>query len=186
MVSWCWRFTGLPDDLNCDSDLDELLFFQACLYYHKGITKYSASWDIDQLWMPPRKLHIDGRRGYAHCKHHDYVEEQSTESLVRNPNSSDTMNSSDWSTFPAFVRDDGLWQESPYAKSVSIADTMKAIEHQCANSWCFHFPPSRMKSYTKRIGKDFLWRESDYSIAWQKSVVSTNGRISLGRRVVLV
>lgn len=53
-------------------------------------------------------------------------------------------------------------------------------EHQCADMWCSHIFSSRrvllknkMLERTRRIGVDFRMRESEYSLAWQKSAVHT-------------
>jgi hypothetical protein len=36
-------YNGYPWD--CDTDVGKMQFYQSCLYHHKGITKYSATWD---------------------------------------------------------------------------------------------------------------------------------------------
>jgi hypothetical protein len=90
--------------------------------------------------MPPSKLHIDGRHGYAHTKiPNDFVEEESAGSHYPH---SKTMNSSSWTPFPIFVRYDPIWQESQYAKSVSIADTMQVIDKYYIAITLSHFAES--------------------------------------------
>jgi hypothetical protein len=135
---------------------------------------------IDEFWIPPKFLHIDGR--------HDYSYEKLGVGQVKPAkafNNSSTINASHWSTFPRWVRDDPLWKESKYAKSVSIGDTMTAvdqhyIENNCADSWCFHMFPSltvylndTQAERTKRIGQDFDRREPHEDNNWHKSIVNT-------------
>lgn len=167
--------------MGCDVDIDKLQFYQTCLYYHKGITKYSATWDINEFWISPKILHMDGR--------HDYTYEKLGVGQVKPAkavNGISTINASHRSTFPHMARDDPLWKGSKYAKSVSIGDTMTAIDqhyikNNCADSWCcFHMFPSFLVELkdtqvkrTKRIGHDFDRRQTQESNAWQKSIANT-------------
>lgn len=173
-------YNGLPGHWDCNIQVEKLQFYQSCLYYHKGITKYSATWDIDEFWIPPKELHVDGRHYHPHVKLG--VGEVKPAKQV---NESTIINASHWSTFHRFVQDDLLWQESEYAKSVSIGDTMMAIdryyiENNCADSWCFHLFPSNMvhlkdtqAQRTKEIGRDFDRLEPKENNIWHKSIVNT-------------
>jgi hypothetical protein len=179
-------YNGLPRHWDCDTDIDKLQFYQTCLYHHKGITKYSASWDIDEFWVPPKELHMDGNHDHSHVKLGvGKAKSKPAKHKPVNKNKSITINASHWSTFPHLVQDDVLWQESKYAKSISIGDTMTAIdqyyiENNCADSWCFHLFPSNIvllkdakAKRTKQIGLDFHRLEPKESNDWQKSIVNT-------------
>jgi hypothetical protein len=124
---------------------------------------------------------MDGRHDYAYEKFG--VGQVKPAKAVNN--SSSTINASHWSTFPHMAQDDPLWQESKYAKSVSIGDTMTAIDqhyvvNNCANSWCFHMFPSvhvhlkdTQAKRTKQIGQDFDCQDPHENDIWHKSIVNT-------------
>ncbi len=177
------------------TQMEQMQFYQPCLYHYKGLAKYVATWDMDEYWTPPDSLHIDGRHNYTYFQ---MGSGDNKVAVVLSPkNETDAMksdwiqNASSWSSFPRLVQNDPLWQQSRYAQSVSITDTLDAIdryylEHGCASSFCFHMFPSRVvfvrnstinddgSQRTTRIGQDFELRKVDYDNTWQKSIVNTN------------
>lgn len=208
-------------------DPAKLQFYLPCLYHYKGIAKYVATWDIDEFWVPPSSLNVDGRHNLDHVNLDDEVRRDSAENesipdltfnatlwptlsqrIVDDSPSNNTqattadkeskpsltINASSWSTFPRIVTDDPLWQNSPYAQSVSISDTVHAIERYydeqgCASSFCYHALPSHVVfirnshnevNRTTRISQDFYERLVGYTDQWQKSISNTKYAHSLG------
>lgn len=175
-------YHGLPEDWACDSVVEQMQYFQTCLYHHKGITPSSAHWDIDEYCIPPTVLQTDGLHGEAH--------HQQGMGLFGPPfngrdSQAPTITSSDWSSFSQFVRKDLLWQQSRYARPVSIGDTMAAIdryymEQDCANAWCFYMFLSRIvhlkdgnANRRMQIGLDFRRIEPNETNLWHKSIMNT-------------
>lgn len=170
-------------------DATKLQFYLPCLYHYKGLAKYVATWDVDEYWTPPEFLHADGRHKHPHFKFDGGLVE-STETTA----SSSVVNASLWYTFPPMVQKDPLWQASRYAESVSIADTINAIDRYyvgqgCVTSFCYHSFPSRLvffrsglsdENRTYRIGHDFHLRQGGYANTWMKSIVSTKYAHGLG------
>lgn len=176
-------YYSVRDEWGCNTDVNKLQFFQTCLFYHKGIAKYSATWDLDEYWTPPKKLHMDGLHNHPYHQ----VWKGDFEPKHKAINKSNIIYKSKWSMFPSFVRTDRLWQLSNYSKSVSVADTLKAIDQfylnslHCPNMWCFHLFSNRyvhLKHPTEKrtnfVGQDFYLIEPDVN-SWmvEKHVANT-------------
>jgi hypothetical protein len=160
---------GLPQ-FGCDADFMKMQFYNTCLYHNKGISKYSMSWDPDEYWIPPVALENQPVRG--------------------------NISSSPETSFLRGVTSDTTWQYSNYSKSLSIGDTLAAIDnhyekHGCADDWCFHRFPSyfshesdalweKKEKRTNVVGDDFRNREPNVNNDYDKSVANTKVAHSAG------
>jgi hypothetical protein len=176
---------GFDDYCTCDTDVPRVHFYHQCLYHFKGLTEYSATWDVDEYWLPPDRLEVSGTSTFAH-------EHQGGEKVAAViSNTADALSQqrfiekSDDSSFSPLVTGDPLWQESNYSMSISIFDVVKAIEqyhvmnHDCGGQWCYALFPSvtayrkRDVERTHRILDDFDVRDAHPSSAWKKSITRT-------------
>ena len=175
---------GLKDFFTCRSAMAQILFYQQCLYYCKGLFKYSASWDLDEYWMPPPQLEITGK---SHFKYQvsvfDKIVEADNNTFMNNSEIK-FIHHSDSLAFSRLATSDPFWNSSNYSRSISIQDVVMAVEKVyqhigCENKWCYHTFPSfivaRMEDVnrTLRIRDDFLGRVPRKSGCWEKSVTQT-------------
>jgi hypothetical protein len=160
---------GLPQ-FGCNPDFMKMQFYNTCLYHNKGISKYSMSWDLDEYWIPPAMLENQPVQG--------------------------NISSSPETSFLRGVTSDTTWQRSNYSKSLSIGDTLTAIDnhyekHGCADDWCFHRFPSynvhvldamwvRDDKRTNIVGDDFRKRDRKVDNVYDKSVANTKVAHSAG------
>ena len=176
---------GLDDYSTCDTDVTRVQFYNQCLYHFKGLSEYSAAWDLDEYWMPPVRLEISGTSTFAH----EHQGGEKVAAVVRNDTEAlkqqRFIERSDISKFSPLVTNDLLWRESNYSKSISIFDVIKAIEqyhamnHNCGGKWCYTLFPSvtvhekKDLERTHRIWDDFDARDAVPSTYWQKSITRT-------------
>ena len=178
---------GLDTYYECTFDYDKLHSHHQCLYHFKGIAKYSATWDLDEFWVPPRRLEISGYNNFTHGHEGSVLSESH---LMNQTDEQRFIVQSDYSAFSHLVTSDQQWQKSNYSKSISIQDVMRAIEqfqiqHGCGEQWCYHLFPSYSARLKKRffnesriirknrIGKDFYKRDNNSSHTWRKGVAKT-------------
>ena len=178
--------TGLNDYFTCDSEVPRLHFYNQCLYYFKGLSEYSAAWDLDEYWMPSARLEVTGTGTFAHehqggGKVDAVVPDNNTGTVIQQR----FIERSDASAFSPLATSDPLWQESNYSKSISIWDVIKAIEkfhtmhHKCGGKWCYTLFPSTMAHMKKnvvrthRIKDDFDRRNVMGSSTWKKAITRT-------------
>jgi hypothetical protein len=181
--------TGLNDYFTCDTDMAKLHFYHQCLYYFKGISKYSATWDLDEYWIPPVQLEMTGKNSFKYGLESIDDEEfaRMGESEMQAKNRSvklQFIQRSSHSAFSHLVTNDPLWRQSNYSKSISIRDVIKAIEqvhkHRgCEDKWCYYLTPSFHSfikdnvTRTHRIAHDFDKRDAKGDRTWRKAVART-------------
>ncbi|KAI2495415.1 hypothetical protein MHU86_19090 [Fragilaria crotonensis] len=181
--------TGLNDYFTCDTDLAKLHFYHQCLYYFKGLYEYSATWDLDEYWMPPVQLEITGKNSFKYG--FESIEDEEVprieESVTQAKNQSVELHfiqRSSHSAFSDLVTSDPLWRRSNYSKSISILDVLKAVEqfHKyrgCEDKWCYYLTPSyhsflkKSVERTHRIGHDFDKRDAKSDRTWRKGIART-------------
>lgn len=175
--------TGLKSYFDCRKKFQQLHFYHQCLYHFKGIAKYSARWDVDEYWIPPKQLEVTGlhrqkpyiSRGRAPNRTHSFSED-----AIK------LITKSEPSAYLPLVTDDPLWRRSLYAESVSIQDVMSAIDRYhihsgCGGAWCYHLFPSftvyrkgNATSWrTHQLVDDFYRRDKYTNPTWQKGVANT-------------
>ena len=171
-----------------DAEYEKLHSHHQCLYHFKGIAKYSATWDLDEFWVPPGRLEISGYNNFTHG--HQGSEVYSESHSMNQTEEQRFIVQSDHSAFSHLVTSDPQWQNSNYSKLASIQDVMRAIEqfqiqHGCGEQWCYHLFPSYEARLKKRflnerhiirknsIGEDFYKRDNDTMNAYQKGVAKT-------------
>ncbi|KAI2513250.1 hypothetical protein MHU86_1021 [Fragilaria crotonensis] len=181
--------TGLKDFFKCESDMAKLHFYHQCLYYFKGLSKYSATWDLDEYWIPPVQLEITGKNSfkYGMVAFADEEIPRVEKSVTRGKNRSVELQFIQRSSHTAFsdlVTSDPLWRKSNYSKSISIRDVLKAVEQAhkyrgCEDKWCYYLTPSfysfmkTIVTRTHRIGHDFDRRDAKSDRTWQKAIART-------------
>ena len=182
--------TGLNDYFTCASDMAKVHFYHQCLYYYKGLSKYSATWDLDEYWIPPVQLEMTGKNSFKYGMvafaddEIPLIEKSATRAKDHDHVNSKFIHKSRHSAFSHLVTKDPLWRQSNYSKSISIRDVLRAIEQAhkyrgCEDKWCFFLTPSFysfMKSIvtrTHRIGHDFDRRNAKSDRIWQKGIART-------------
>lgn len=159
--------TGLPG-LTCDpGKYPKIHFYNTCLHYSKGFSKYLGIWDIDKFWIPLASLPITTTKTRTAPK--DGEDEY------------DIWKKSNYSTSPSI----GQAIESLQAYQAS---------HGCGKKWCFHTMPSYivfrernnvigqddsnndegLMPNTGLYSKDFGRRDATFSEAWHKSILRTD------------
>jgi Glycosyltransferase family 92 len=179
---------GLRDYFTCDTDVSKLQFYHQCLYYFKGLTDYIVTWDVDEYWIPPdRPNMLEGNQSkLQHLSVNDSDEEKGmfgiNNSLLLH---GILMNQFDSPSYSSFVRNETLWKESNYSKSLSMHDIIQAVNayHQsqpeCKGRWCFHLFPSysvARKVQDKRtnlVATGFEYRDIERNLIWRKGLVQT-------------
>ena len=187
--------TGLSDYFTCHTELLRLHFYHQCLYYFKGLSEYSAAWDLDEYWLPSARLEVSGTSTFAH-QHQGGGE--NVDAFVSDTSGAATqtrfIERSDASAFSPLATSDPLWQESNYSKSISIWDAIKAIDqfhtmhhphHDCGEKWCYALFPSakvyrrrptvmQQEKRTHRMRDDFGMRDVNASgDCWKKAITRT-------------
>jgi hypothetical protein len=59
------RDNNIPGKDSYES-IAQAAFGRTCFYHYKGLTKYVAVWDVDEIWTPPSSLHVDGHHNYSY------------------------------------------------------------------------------------------------------------------------
>jgi hypothetical protein len=172
--------TGLPG-LSCDpGKYPKIHFYNTCLQYSKGFSKYLGIWDIDEFWMPPASLPILTTKPRTTPK--GYPKD-------------DVWTKSNYSTLPSISQ---------------AIDSLQAYQasYGCGKKWCFHTMPSYIVFRERRkknvmvghdgsnhqnnnededednneesmpttqglYSKDFGRRDVTFSEAWHKSILRT-------------
>lgn len=145
-----------------NAQLRKLRFYDQCLFHAKGVSKYVANLDLNDMWMPPlpspSNYKAGPKAGYEKAHHHlRHQHEEQAE----------------------------FWKDSAYSKSMSIMEAIQSMtgENGC-NDWCFQAFPSRVieRRDPKHLDAThpqwqgfygFPVREAGINHMYQKSVVKT-------------
>ena len=181
--------TDLKTFFNCQPIYNQLHFYHQCLYHFKGLAKYAAFWDLDEYWLPPDLFKLSGNHEFMHDHEADSYSGMNFDSSTRiasrtshQPFETFFFSHSHTAASRDLVMSDPLWQRSNYSRSVSIQDTLVAIEkfhdqHGCGQKWCFQVFPTYTvyeKSNVTRMGRildDFDMRDKNSTRTWRKSIV---------------
>ncbi|MGH3055442.1 MAG: hypothetical protein ACRDL7_10745, partial [Gaiellaceae bacterium] len=177
---------GLPQ-FQCDYDMQILHFYHSCLYHNKGIAEYSAVWDVDEYWIPPSELNMDGAHKFK------YAMQGQRRKLLRAGNITtadhDANTGNKLGSVSSMSASEELFMRSNYVSSHSISNVMTAIENfhkqkGCSEAWCYHLFPSYTAylhqamltgklNRTKLVGLDFHKRGKQGNAKWQKGITKT-------------
>jgi Glycosyltransferase family 92 len=180
---------GLSDYFQCRSHIIQLQFYHQCLYNFKALTKYVVNFDVDEYWIPPERLEVSGYNNFT--LHRFGVDKNASITGNYGVNNSNIsmqrfITQSRLSSFPTFVTTDKIWKDSNYSTSISISDSIQAIDEYhkqqgCSDKWCYHVLPSYSVSFksnmdkfrTKLVANDCQYREHRSNLEYRKLIIQT-------------